>query len=717
MRELKIAKQITNRNASAAFEKYLQDVAESSILSVAEEVDEFKKLESLIPKGKHLPEDFNKLDPETKKEIEEVVEKISKANLRFVISVAKQYQYTKISLPDLVQFWNFWLVKAIYRFDYTRWFKLISYAVWWIRAYILQGVAENAFIKLPANLHSELKNIQRTIDNIERTQYGCLPAEEEIETKSGITHDQYKKYTAAALLRNIWSLDATLGDDDERTLWDTIANNTPSPDYLIEQSGLAQILEQRLRSGEDTKRYKRALTCALKFWLNPGWVNPDGVGIERTNEEIAEEFRKRKIYAKSKKFWEKEIFIDAEWVQKFFNRAKIYLAKRVKPNWDINDNYLVKHISKSDIDISIPDAVLKASEEEIKQALKQLSEKKWKERQAKVFSLRYWIPSKFNPDWKRHTIEEIAWQIERREGSVKTTLISAIIKLEKALLQPKIIPESWSTIPSSNDIPQNKISTDLQKDASDIDYRRPLIEEALIRLEKKTTEREKWPEIFRLYYWLNDNWKAWDVEAIMWKTEKKYPALMAAKKRTEKAILGILEGVNPIKMADILKNLRKSNKVGIKKVLEEPQKHISDNKTPTEPWNNNSDINNTEKVYAESRDASEVDYWKCKIEEALTILENKIKKTIWLEVFRLYYWINPDWKVYDGHTIAETLVKKPYTTTMHIRKNIEENILNTIEWIDSFKLNQILENLKKSCRTTIIVDKTRDASDVNYRRP
>lgn len=663
---------------------------------------------------------------------QQAIQVLTVCNLRFVVSVAKQYTNRPwADLSELIEEWTIWLTKAATRFDATRWFKFISYAVRWIRQKILQSLSENEFIRKPANQTALNKKIWKFEEQFIQKE-GRLPSKEEIETELEITEKQYENYLSAYLTENIWSLDATFGDDDERTLWDIIPNNTPSPASLIEQntdrSGLAKFLEQRLNSDKDTQQYKQAFACALKFWLNPGWVNPDGVGIERADGEIVEIFHKKGISIIDEKYIEKcqkkgiliktDIETEIELVQTLITNAKRKLSKRVKPDWDVKDNYLVKHISKSDIDISIPDIVLKASEEEIKQALNRLSEKKWTETQAKVLSLRYWIPSKFNPDWKKHTIKEIAWQIERREGSVKTTLISAIEKLEIVLSQPKIIFQPQSSTPSSNDIPQSKILTDPQKDVSDVDYRRSLIEEALIRLEKKTTEREKWPEIFRLYYWLNDNWKVRDVEAIMWKTEKKYPALMAAKKRTEKAILGILEGVNPIKMADILKKLRKSNTAATKDVLKEPKKDINNSKTSPETWSKNSGSNDiwNDKVYAEPRDASEVDYWKWKIEEALIILENKIKKTIWLRIFRLYYWLNDNWKPYDGHTIAETEVKKPYTTTMHIRKGIEKKILDTIEWINSSKLNKILENLKQSYRTTIIVDKTRDVSDVKYRR-
>ena len=147
MKHIVISEQITNREESPALQKYLDEIARYPLLSIEEEVELFNKLDLLNPDNKKLPDQLNEFDEKTQWNIKKVVEKISRANLRFVVSVAKQYQQKNIELLDLINEWSIWLVKAIYRFDYTKWFKFISYAVWRIRQSILQHLQENKFSK------------------------------------------------------------------------------------------------------------------------------------------------------------------------------------------------------------------------------------------------------------------------------------------------------------------------------------------------------------------------------------------------------------------------------------------------------------------------------------------------------------------------------------------------------------------------------------------
>jgi len=588
MRPLNIAKQITNRGESPALQKYLEEIAEYPKKDIEEEVELFNMLNLLNPDNKELPKELKNFDLKTKKAIEKVVDDITKANLRFVVSVAKQYQQQNIELLDLINEWNIWLVKAIYRFDYTKWFKFISYAVWRIRQSILQHLQESKFIRYPANRWVYVNKINKFIRRFQQINLR-LPEEKEVCEWCDITQEDYERYLAVTCSKKI-SLDSKINpdEDDSKTIWETATMSQhnsikPTDSGIMEQTEINRVLELRLSSGSEML-YKYAFVCVLKFWLNPGWINPDGIGIERTDEEIVE------------KFLERGLFIKTESVRSLFDRAKKKLATILTPDWEIREEYKV-YMEKLKANNPISDIFIKYSKEKITQALEQLSKTPQTRSQAKVFSLKYWIPNNDrNLKWETYDIKDIAGMLGRSKWSVQHTLDLAIKNLNDILSQPEIIPEPWNSIPDSN-IPKP------------------------------------------------------------------------------------------------LSNIPDSN-------ISEPLNSISDNK-----------------VYAEPRDTSDVNYRRPQIEKALTILENTIKKKIWLRVFRLYYWLNPDWKVYDGHTIAETLVKKPYTTTMHIRKNIEENILNTIEWIDSSKLNKILENLKKSCRTTIIVDKTRDASDVNYRRP
>lgn len=147
MRQLKIAKQVTNRD-TASLDKYLQEIGQVDLISPEEEVD----LARRIKEGDQM-----------------AMEKLVKANLRFVVSVAKQYQNQGLTLPDLINEGNLGLIKAAKRFDETRGFKFISYAVWWIRQSILQALAEQArIVRLPLNKIGSINKINRTFSELEQ---------------------------------------------------------------------------------------------------------------------------------------------------------------------------------------------------------------------------------------------------------------------------------------------------------------------------------------------------------------------------------------------------------------------------------------------------------------------------------------------------------------------------------------------------------------------
>ena len=200
MRQLKIINSITNRE-SQSLEKYLQEIGKLEMISVDEEV----RLAILIKKGD-----------------KEALDRLTKANLRFVVSVAKQYQGHGLSLPDLINEGNVGLIKAAHRFDNTRGFKFISFAVWWIRQSIIQALAEDArMIRLPMNKVALKTNIHRAQSRLEQQLERPPSAEEVAETlnlniKEVATSMNYKDGTV--------SLDSPFSTDEESTLMDTLEN-------------------------------------------------------------------------------------------------------------------------------------------------------------------------------------------------------------------------------------------------------------------------------------------------------------------------------------------------------------------------------------------------------------------------------------------------------------------------------------------------------------
>ncbi len=213
MRQLKIVKQVTNRD-TASLDKYLQEIAKVGLISAEEEV----RLAQRIKKGD-----------------KQALEKLCKANLRFVVSVSKQYQNQGLSLPDLINEGNLGLMKAAERFDETKGFKFISYAVWWIRQSILQALAEQArIVRLPLNKIGTINKVNKAFGQLEQI-HEREPNPEEIAEMLGITTEEVKD-----ALKNSGrhlSMDAPILEGEESDMYEVIYNdddNTPENNLLYD---------------------------------------------------------------------------------------------------------------------------------------------------------------------------------------------------------------------------------------------------------------------------------------------------------------------------------------------------------------------------------------------------------------------------------------------------------------------------------------------------
>jgi len=214
MRQLKIAKQVTNRE-SKSLDKYLQDISKIDLITAEEEVELAQKI---------------------KRGDQRALEKLVNANLRFVVSVAKQYQNQGLTLPDLINEGNFGLVKAAQRFDETRGFKFISYAVWWIRQSILQALAEQSrVVRLPLNKIGSINKINKTFSYLEQA-HERPPSAEEIAEELGLSVSEVKQSLKNAG-KHI-SMDAPFPEGEDSNLYDVIsASETPMPDTeLVKES-------------------------------------------------------------------------------------------------------------------------------------------------------------------------------------------------------------------------------------------------------------------------------------------------------------------------------------------------------------------------------------------------------------------------------------------------------------------------------------------------
>ena len=211
MRQLKITKSITNRE-SQSLEKYLQEIGKVDLLTPEEEVELAKR----IKKGDEI-----------------ALEKLTKANLRFVVSVAKQYQNQGLSLSDLINEGNLGLIKAAQRFDETRGFKFISYAVWWIRQSILQALAEQSrIVRLPLNKVGSLNKINRAFSELEQN-YEREPSADELAEQLEISPEEVET-TLAVASRHV-SVDAPFVEGEDNSLLDVLENDkTPNTDEELD---------------------------------------------------------------------------------------------------------------------------------------------------------------------------------------------------------------------------------------------------------------------------------------------------------------------------------------------------------------------------------------------------------------------------------------------------------------------------------------------------
>ncbi|MBN3036361.1 MAG: RNA polymerase sigma factor RpoD/SigA [Bacteroidales bacterium] len=223
MRQLKITKSITNRE-TASLDKYLQDIGKEELITAEEEV----QLAQRVKQGD-----------------QRALEKLVRANLRFVVSVAKQYQNQGLSLPDLINEGNLGLIKAAKRFDETRGFKFISYAVWWIRQSILQALAEQSrIIRLPLNQVGSLNKIKKATSKLEQ-EYERPPSSDEIAEI--LEMPGYKVDAARKITTRYISMDAPLTQDEETKFLDVfVSDEMPGTDEGLMKESLAKEIQRSL---------------------------------------------------------------------------------------------------------------------------------------------------------------------------------------------------------------------------------------------------------------------------------------------------------------------------------------------------------------------------------------------------------------------------------------------------------------------------------------
>lgn len=254
MRQLKITKSITNRE-SASLDKYLQEIGKEDLINVEEEVE----LAQRIKKGDH-----------------EALEKLTRANLRFVVSVAKQYQNQGLTLPDLINEGNLGLIKAAEKFDETRGFKFISYAVWWIRQSILQALAEQSrIVRLPLNQVGSLNKINKAFSRFEQ-EFERKPTPEELADALELPREKVID-TLRVSGRHI-SVDAPFVDGEDNSLLDVLPNaDSPIADKNLLTESLIREIDRALATL--TEREREIIKCFF------------GIGVpEMTLEEIGEKF-------------------------------------------------------------------------------------------------------------------------------------------------------------------------------------------------------------------------------------------------------------------------------------------------------------------------------------------------------------------------------------------------------------------------------------------
>jgi RNA polymerase primary sigma factor len=262
MRQLKITKQVTNRD-TPSLDKYLQEIGKVELIT---------------------PEDEVILARRIRYDDKDALSKLVKANLRFVVSVAKQYQNQGMSLPDLINEGNLGLMKAAQRFDETRGFKFISYAVWWIRQAILQALAEQArIVRLPVNKIGSINRINRAFARLEQ-EFEREPSSQEIADMLEMAPDEVKE----ALKTNgrTVSMDAPISSEEDNNMYDVMqATDTPSPDRNLINESLAYEIERALStlSPRESKVLKLYFGISMK---HPFTLEEIGEELGLTRERV-----------------------------------------------------------------------------------------------------------------------------------------------------------------------------------------------------------------------------------------------------------------------------------------------------------------------------------------------------------------------------------------------------------------------------------------------
>ena len=269
MRQLKITKSITNRE-SASLDKYLQEIGREELVSPEEEVE----LAQRIRKGD-----------------QRALEKLTRANLRFVVSVAKQYQNQGLSLPDLINEGNLGLIKAVEKFDYTKGYKFSTYATWWIRQAITRSIADQArTIRIPVHMVETITKVKKVSSQLLH-ENGHEPTPQEIADRLGITVDRVREILRIS--QDPVSLETPIGEEEDSHLGDFIPDeDAPAPAEAASRTLLKEQLSEIL--GTLTPREEKVLR--LRFGLEDG--------RPRTLEEVGKEFdvtreRIRQIEAKA----------------------------------------------------------------------------------------------------------------------------------------------------------------------------------------------------------------------------------------------------------------------------------------------------------------------------------------------------------------------------------------------------------------------------------
>lgn len=257
MRQLKITKQVTNRE-TASLDKYLQEIGKVDLITAEEEVELARKIRN----GDQA-----------------ALDRLTKANLRFVVSVSKQYQNQGLSLPDLINEGNLGLIKAAQRFDETRGFKFISYAVWWIRQSILQALAEQSrIVRLPLNKIGSLNKINKAFAKLEQA-FEREPSAEELANVLDMTENDVKESMKNSGRHVSMDAPLTTGDDDAGNMYDVMQEDDgPSPERSLLNESLRREIERALNTLTD----REAEVISFYFGLNGEHA--------MTLEEIGEKF-------------------------------------------------------------------------------------------------------------------------------------------------------------------------------------------------------------------------------------------------------------------------------------------------------------------------------------------------------------------------------------------------------------------------------------------